>query len=136
MKEQLSSGMTGFYRYMFTGIPILVAAGVVGTAVAARVPIVLVALPFLALIGWFIGRSMWSATQVIADDRGVVVGSETQSIPYSEIESVTQWLWNPELVTIRLRSGRTIRFFPPWRVRLGLSKNPIVETLRTRAALR
>jgi hypothetical protein len=104
--------------------------------IAVAMPIMLVALPPGALIAWYVARSMWPATRVIAVDGGLLVGADEHSVPYSEFASVTQWIWNPELVTIRLRSGETIRFFPPWRVRFGCGQHPIVNTLRTRAALR
>jgi hypothetical protein len=128
--------MTGVYRYMFTIMPIAVCAAFLGSSLAVAKPIMLVTVLPAALTAWYLVRAIWPATRVIAVDGGLLVGAAEHSIPYSEIASVTQWIWNPELVTIGLRSGKVIRFFPRWRVRLGLGRHPIVDTLRTRAALR
>jgi len=131
VSEQISSSLTGVFKYVVVPFWALGTISMAGGVIAMSLPWPL--LLFLAAV-WVGIAYLFQVQRVVATDTGLLVGSADQSIPYSEIASVTTFRFsNPEIVTVHLRSGNKVRFFACCRM-LMFGEHPIAASLRERAA--
>lgn len=131
MREQISSSLTGFFKYVIAPLFALGTLSIVRGMIASVVPWPL--LGFVAAV--WVGIGYLSRVQrVVATDAELLVGPAGRPVPYSEIAKVTTFrLSNPEVVTVHLASGNKIRFFARHRIHM-FSEHPIAAILRERAA--
>jgi hypothetical protein len=131
LNEQISSSLTGVFKYAVVPFWALGTIVIVGAAITTSVP--WPPLVFLAAV-WVGIAYLCRVQRVVATDTGLLVGSADRPIPYSEIAKVTTFRFsNPEIVTVHLASGNKVRFFARYRVHM-FSEHPIAASLRERAA--
>lgn len=142
--RQLSSGMTYFYKYVFTtlwiggfGLGTLVLLWN-GDSIRMRSPdFPILMFPVVLVIGsvllyLFCGR----LKAVSLADQTLVISNfqKTINVPLRDVECVSGSLFmHPELVWITLKVttefGTNIQFMAPWRLIQGLTRPPIVAEL-------